>query len=109
MTVQGATIPCIKLFAACVSEEARRGSEALIVPLRECPIASIGWRNSWAVSVFRMCNWALRFRTEFRPLIFSRNCCSEFWSHHYVSQVTPFAPEICYLYRPVVGMRLRHA
>ncbi len=31
--------------------------------------ASIGWRNSWP-NRLRMCNWALRFRTGFRPFSF---------------------------------------
>ena len=63
-------MPALRLPAAQPQRTGERDTEALIATLREFSVASIGWRNSWAVSVFRMCNWALRLRTEFRPFYF---------------------------------------
>src|SRR5208283_1371777 len=86
--IRNVTIPPLESCAAA-GQRVRKaeGLESRLVRLRLLG-ASIGWRNSWP-NRHRMCNWALRFRTGFRPFSFSHQT-----SNSSITLVRPASPQV---------------
>ena len=86
--IRNVTIPALGSTAAA-RQRARKaeGLESRLVRLRLLG-ASIGWRNSWP-NRHRMCNWALRFRTGFRPFSFSHQTFNSS-----ITLVRPASPQV---------------